>query len=111
MHFHYFLNYLFWLFLSDVTRISTRTTDLIIDQFLFRMSIREIKEEVMDANFRSDRQMILDSIIRSGGRLSEPDMAKQFKGTREYFHRTVIFFVFVVLHSMTITFEYSRSKT
>ena len=56
------------------------------------MSIREIKEEVMDGNFRSDRQMILDSIIRSGGRLSEPDMAKQFKGTREYFHRSARFF-------------------
>ena len=56
------------------------------------MSIREIKEEVMDGNFRSDRQMILDSIIRSGGRLSEPDMAKQFKGTREYFHRGARFF-------------------
>ena len=53
------------------------------------MSIREIKEEVMDGNFRSDRQMILDSIIRSGGRLSEPDMAKQFKGTREYIRKTV----------------------
>ena len=75
------------------------------------MSIREIKEEIMDGNFRSDRQMILDSIIRSGGRLSEPDMAKQFKGTREYFHRTVSLFVLVALHSITITFEYSRSKT
>ena len=74
------------------------------------MSIREIKEEIMDGNFRSDRQMILDSIIRSGGRLSEPDMAKQFKGTREYFHRT-FFFVLAALHSITITFEYSRSKT
>ena len=80
--------------MSDVTRNRIRTTELIIDQFLFRMSIREIKEEVMDANFRSDRQMILDSIIRSGGRLSEPDMAKQFKGTREYNHRTVSFFCF-----------------
>jgi len=38
-----------------------------------------IKEEAMEGAFRSDRQMILDSIIRSGGRLSEPDMAKQFK--------------------------------
>ena len=43
-----------------------------------------IKEEAMEGAFRSDRQMILDSIIRSGGRLSEPDMAKQFKGKREY---------------------------
>ena len=45
-----------------------------------------IKEEAMDGTFRSDRQMILDSIIRSGGRLSEPDMAKQFKGIREYIY-------------------------
>ena len=76
------------------------------------MSIREIKEEVMDGNFRSDRQMILDSIIRSGGRLSEPDMAKQFKGTREYIHGSArVFLVPIVLHSFVITFEYSRSKT
>ena len=64
------------------------------------MSIREIKEEVMDGNFRSDRQMILDSIIRSGGRLSEPDMAKQFKGTREYIRKT-IFLVPITLHFFT----------
>ena len=47
-----------------------------------------IKEEAMDGTFRSDRQMILDSIIRSGGRLSEPDMAKQFKGISEYIYKT-----------------------
>jgi len=47
------------------------------------MSAKDIKEEVMDQGFRSDRQMILDSIVRSGGRLSEPDMAKQFKDRHE----------------------------
>ena len=74
------------------------------------MSIREIKEEIMDGNFRSDRQMILDSIIRSGGRLSEPDMAKQFKGTRENILRSV-FQVPTDCFFVKIIFEYSRSKT
>jgi len=38
-----------------------------------------IKEEIVDQGFRSDRQALLAAIIRVGGRMSEPDMAKEFK--------------------------------
>jgi len=42
-----------------------------------------IKEEIVDQGFRSDRQALLAAIIRMGGRMSEPDMAKEFKERHE----------------------------